>query len=111
MLYFHTIYRHNHYKIIFVQTKIYQLNPSDVQILEEIGDGKYGKVFKAQILSNLQYCPGEPVPNYCCSNICLHNILLLFVFFIQNIIGIVVALNNAVARLPVFTNHCTNHCV
>ena len=57
--------KHNYF-FLFSQAKIYQLAPTDVDILEEIGDGKYGKVWKAQIMSNLQYCPGEPVRSHYC---------------------------------------------
>jgi len=38
-----------------------ELSPNVIHSLGELGDGKYGKVFKAQILSNLHYCPNDPV--------------------------------------------------
>ena len=43
------------------QTKVPELSGNLIQVTGELGDGKYGKVFKAQILSNLHYCPNDPV--------------------------------------------------
>uniref|UniRef100_H2YIT0 Protein kinase domain-containing protein n=1 Tax=Ciona savignyi TaxID=51511 RepID=H2YIT0_CIOSA len=43
------------------KTKVPELSPNVVHVLGEMGDGKFGKVFKAQILSNLHYCPNDPV--------------------------------------------------
>nr|CAB3265672.1 tyrosine-protein kinase transmembrane receptor ROR1 [Phallusia mammillata] len=43
------------------KTKVPELSSNVVHVIGELGDGKFGKVFKAQVLSNLHYCPNEPV--------------------------------------------------
>nr|XP_026691215.1 inactive tyrosine-protein kinase transmembrane receptor ROR1 isoform X2 [Ciona intestinalis] len=43
------------------KAKVPELSSNMVHVIGELGDGKFGKVFKAQILSNLHYCPNEPV--------------------------------------------------
>ncbi|CAK8676240.1 inactive tyrosine-protein kinase transmembrane receptor ROR1-like [Clavelina lepadiformis] len=43
------------------KAKVPELSANVVHVIGELGDGKFGKVYKAHVLSNLHYCPNEPV--------------------------------------------------
>ena len=38
-----------------------ELMPNNVRVIQELGEGKLGKIFKAQILGNFSYYSHEPV--------------------------------------------------
>lgn len=46
---------------VYVQVVIPELPAALVHFSVELGEGKFGKVFKAQIMSNVTYSPTEPV--------------------------------------------------